>query len=195
MRRGTRAMSSTPRVHQLQNARGAGAGEEPPSGRRYSSSGSGRTRARLTKSLTTRVEANLRVWPAASSVEERFRGRLRGRRGGPEKRRQFVGAARNAEHWSIRLEGQARFERPGIDSVESESIDQLHHRGDRRAVITRRRHGDPSRCTVRTPAFVELVVGNVIETLYHPRRREPLLHRSEEHTSELQSRRDLVCRL
>src|SRR6266496_6246044 len=30
---------------------------------------------------------------------------------------------------------------------------------------------------------------------YRPRRRTPLRPRSEEHTSELQSRRDLVCRL
>src|SRR6266550_3466958 len=96
MRRGARARSSTPRVHQLQSARGAGAGEEPPPGRRSSSSSSARTRARLTKSLTTRTEANLRVlalaarsvrWPyqyprfdasyTASSQVDRNKGGLR----------------------------------------------------------------------------------------------------------------------
>src|SRR6266446_1123670 len=63
----------------------------------------------------------------------------------------------------------------GIDGVEPKPIGELHHGGNRRSVITCRRDGDTSRRTLRTPAFVELVVGNVIEALHHPRRREALL--------------------
>jgi len=98
-----------------------------------------------------------------------------GRRRGPEQRRKFVGSVGDPEHRPGRLEGQARFERAGIDGVEAEAIDELHHRSDRCSVIACRRDGDPSGRTVRAPAFVELVVRDVIETLDHPRRREPFL--------------------
>jgi len=82
-----------------------------------------------------------------------------GRRRRPEQRRQFVGGVGDPEHRPGRLEGQARFERPGTDGVEAEAIDELHHRSDRCSVIACRRNGDASGRTVRTPAFVELIVG------------------------------------
>src|ERR1700724_4415535 len=73
MRRGARAITSNPRVHQIQSASGAGAGEATPSCRPSSSSRSARTRARLTKSLTTRADPNLRVLLLEADHDGRLR--------------------------------------------------------------------------------------------------------------------------
>src|ERR1700738_3204515 len=73
MRRGARSITRNPRVHQLQSASGAGAGEATPSCRRSSSSRSARTRARLTKSLTTRADPNLRVLLLEADHDGRLR--------------------------------------------------------------------------------------------------------------------------
>jgi hypothetical protein len=51
-------------------------------------------------------------------------------------------------------------ERPGIDCVESESIDELHYRADRGAVIARGGDGDASRRTTRTPALLMAAIDN-----------------------------------
>src|SRR5690349_24021706 len=57
-------------------------------------------------------------------------------------------------------------------------------RGATRGVTATHRRRRPARCPARR------------ETLRRSRRRAALRHRrSEEHTSELQSRRDIVCRL
>src|SRR5258708_14279517 len=79
-----------------------------------------------------------------------------GRRLGPEEIRQFVGAGGESEHRPVRLQCQASCERPGINSVESHSIDQLYDCCDRGACISRRSHGDAARHTTRTPALFEL---------------------------------------
>ena len=81
-----------------------------------------------------------------------------GRCFGREEVRQFVGAVGESEHRAVRLEGEAGFERPGIDRVEAESVDELHHRVDRGGVVAGRGDGDAVGCATRTPAFVELVV-------------------------------------
>src|ERR1700681_408402 len=54
-----------------------------------------------------------------------------------EEFRQVVGTVRDTEHRSVWLQGEASIERPGINSVESEPIDELHDRGDRGRVIAR----------------------------------------------------------
>src|ERR1700681_879104 len=59
--------------------------------------------------------------------------------------RQFLGAVTRSEDRATRLQGQPGFEVPGIDRVESESVDQLKHRSNRRAVIARGRHCNAAR--------------------------------------------------
>ena len=82
----------------------------------------------------------------------------RGRRFGPQEIRQFVGAVGESEHRAVGLEGEAGFERPGIDSVEAELVDELHYRGHSAAVVAGRGDDNSVRRATRTPAFLELVV-------------------------------------
>src|ERR1700688_1124663 len=124
----------------------------------------------------------MRSAPGASSSQSSTRSELAqrpllgGGRLGPEEIRQLVGTVSDTEHWALRPKSHAGFESPGIDGVESESIDELHHGCNRSAVIAGRGECDAARRTTRTPALLELVVAQVVETLHHVRRREALLH-------------------
>src|SRR5258708_31554476 len=90
--------------------------------------------------------------------------------------RQFLGAVTRSEDRATRLQCHPGFEVPGIGGVESEGIDQLEHRSNRRVVIAGSRHGNASRRAVRAPALLELEVTEVVEALHHSRGREPLLY-------------------
>jgi hypothetical protein len=61
---------------------------------------------------------------------------------GPEEVRQFVGGVGDSERRPVGLERQAGFERPGIDCVESESIDEPGYRDDCGGVVARRSDRD-----------------------------------------------------
>src|ERR1700704_1284931 len=93
----------------------------------------------------------------------------------PQQVRQFAGAVGDPERRSIRFQGHPGFERTGVDSVESESIDELEHLDDRSTVIACGGDGHAIWRARRTPAFFELVVAELVETLHHSRRRKPRL--------------------
>jgi hypothetical protein len=82
----------------------------------------------------------------------------------------------DSERRSVRLKDEAGVERTGIDRVESESIDELHHSGDRGAVVAGRGEGDAIRRAPGTPVLFEVVVAELVEALDHSGRREPVLY-------------------
>jgi hypothetical protein len=83
---------------------------------------------------------------------------------------------RSTEHGPVRLQGDTGVERPGVDRVKSEPIDEPHDRGHRGGVITGRSHCEAIGRASRTPPLFELEVAEVVETLDDSGRREMLLH-------------------
>jgi hypothetical protein len=60
---------------------------------------------------------------------------------GVEKVRQFVVATRDAEHRPAWLEGETRSERPDVNGVEAQTINELHDRGECTRIIGCDSHG------------------------------------------------------
>src|SRR5580700_7341949 len=106
----------------------------------------------------------------------RSEARSSGRGLRPEELREFSGTVSDAEHRAVGPESHPGFERSGIDSVESKSIDELHHGSDRGAIVACSSQRDTAGSTMRMPALFHLVVAEVIETLHQSRRREMMLH-------------------
>src|SRR5579859_7507576 len=104
-----------------------------------------------------------------------YLARSSGRRDRPEKARQLLRAGAEPERRPARPQGHTGGERPGIDRVVPEPIDELDHHADRGAVIAGGGDGDAIRRASRTPGLFQFVVAKLIETLDHARRGEPRL--------------------
>ena len=72
---------------------------------------------------------------------------------GREKLRQLLGTVTDTEYRPAGLQGDAGVERPGVNRVESEPIDEAHDRGHRDGVIAGRSQGETIR---RAPAVAAL---------------------------------------
>jgi hypothetical protein len=84
------------------------------------------------------------------------------RRLGREKSQQLVGTQTDTEYKPAWLKGDAGIERPGVNRVESEPIDETHNGGNRVRVVAGRGHCETIRRAPRSPSLVKLEVSKVI---------------------------------
>src|SRR4029079_1207678 len=73
---------------------------------------------------------------------------------------------------ALGLERRAVLERPGVDGVEPEAVDQPRHRAERAAVVARRADRGAIGRPLGARELVELVVAELVEALHDARRRE-----------------------